>query len=221
MICWYCDVFPLSDPALFSRGMSSLPWKERREQVMHFRFEKDRRLCLGAGLLLAHALRQIGVSDLSLHRLPNGKPILASCPDIHFNLSHSGTLAVCAISDQPVGVDVEALQSADPDIAAMCFQSREREWMNRSNDPIRAFTRLWTRKESYLKLLGTGLSHPLNSFCVIPGEDIPAGCVFSEQEEDGYIINVCTYQSDRIKIHPCIFVHVHFDLCPINGVLLT
>ena len=47
---------------LFSRGLSLLPWEERREQVMRFRFAKDRRLCLGAGLLLAYALCRAGAS---------------------------------------------------------------------------------------------------------------------------------------------------------------
>lgn len=69
--CWVCDVRPLSDPALFSQGMSLLPWEERRVQVMRFRFDKDRRLCLGAGLLLAHALRHAGATDLSLCRHSN------------------------------------------------------------------------------------------------------------------------------------------------------
>ena len=196
--CWVCDVRPLSDPALFSRGMSSLPWGERREQVMRFRLEKDRRLCLGAGLLLAHALRHAGAADLSLCRLPNGKPVLAACPDIHFNLSHSGTLAVCAVSDQPVGVDVEVLQSVDPCVAELCFQPPELEWMNQFEDPAHPFTRLWTRKESYLKLLGTGLSRSPDSFCAIPGEDTPAGCTFSEREKDGHLICVCSVQNNAV-----------------------
>ena len=196
--CWYCDVQSLSDPALFSRCMSLLPWEERRKQVMRFRFEKDRRLCLGAGLLLAYALRHVGASNLSLRRLPNGKPALDACPDIHFNLSHSGTLAVCAVSDQPVGVDVEVLQSAAPGVEAKCFQPREREWIHRSDDPDRAFTRLWTRKESYLKLLGTGILCSLDSFCVLPEKDIQNHIVFSETERINCLICVCTLQKDTV-----------------------
>lgn len=196
--CWVCDVRPLADPALFSRGMSLLPWEDRREQIMRFRLERDRRLCLGAGLLLAHALRYAGATDLSLRRLLNGKPVLAACPDIHFNLSHSGTLAVCAVSDQPVGADVEVLQSGDSHVAAFCFQPAELEWMNRFEDPAYPFTRLWTRKESYLKLLGTGLSRSPNSFRVIPGKDTPSGCTFSEREKDGHLICICSFQNDEV-----------------------
>ena len=104
-VCWYCDVRPLSDPELFAAGLSGLPWEERREKVSRFLFEKDRRLCLGAGMLLAHALREAGAADLRLSTMPEGKPVLADRPDIHFNLSHSGTLAVCAVSGLPVGAN--------------------------------------------------------------------------------------------------------------------
>ena len=198
VVCWYCNVQPLSDEALFSRRLSLLPWEERREKVMRFRFDKDRRLCLGTGLLLAYALRRAGASDLSLHTLPNGKPILANDPNIHFNLSHSGLLAVCAVSDHPVGVDVEPLRDAIPEVVTMCFQTAEQEWIKASDDPGYAFSRLWTRKESYLKLSGEGLSRPLDSFCVLPGKGAPKEAHFAESEEMGHLICVCTRQNDAV-----------------------
>lgn len=201
VICWYCSVQPLSDPALFARGLSLLPWEERREQVMRFRFDRDRRLCLGAGLLLVHALRRAGASDLSLRRLPNGKPVLASDPGIHFNLSHSGILAACAVSDHPVGVDVERLQDAAMDVAKICFRPAEREWMMTSDNPNHSFTRLWTRKESFLKLTGEGLSRPLDAFCVLPGRDAPEGVRFSESEALGHLICVCTRQNEAASFN--------------------
>ena len=198
VICWYCDVRPLSDPALFSQGMSLLPWEERRKKVMLFRFDRDRRLCLGAGLLLAHALRQAGAMDLSLRCLSDGKPVLVNEPKIHFNLSHSGFLAVCAVADQAVGVDVEEKQHADIGVMDMCFQPIEQEWIDRAEDQAREFTRLWTRKESYLKLRGTGLTCPPSSFCVLPGIDSQNGIVYSEIDEMGHMICVCTQQSDTV-----------------------
>ena len=192
LICWYCNVEPLADPVMFSRNMFRLPWAERREQVIRFRFEKDRRLCLGAGLLLAHALRDAGISDLDLGRLSDGKPVLKNNPDVHFNLSHSGTLAVCAVSDQPVGADVERIQKPDAGVAALCFQTAEQEWINQSAAPDRAFTRLWTRKESYLKLIGTGLLRSPDAVSVLPGTNQPEGVRFFETEQNGHLICVCT-----------------------------
>ena len=34
----------------------------------------------------------------------------------------------------------------------------EQELINASDDPIKAFIELWTRKESYVKYLGTGIA---------------------------------------------------------------
>ena len=198
VLLWICDVQPLSDPSLFARGLFLLPWEERREQVMHYRFEKDRRLCLGAGLLLASALREAGAEDLRLRVLPNGKPELAHVPDLHFNLSHSGTLAVCAVAADPVGADVETLQKADPAVGAVCFRSAEQEWIRNAGDPDRAFTRLWTRKESLLKLRGEGLALDPASFSVLPEEDGARDTRFFETEIAGHLICVCTQKNNEV-----------------------
>ena len=191
-ICWYCDVGFLADSALFSRGMAILPWEARREKVLRYHFEKDRLLCLGAGLLAAYALRQSGADDLSIRFLENGKPVLRAHPGIHFNLSHSGTLAVCAVSDQTVGADVEAWRHAESQIAERCFTPVELKWMKAQRQNRQAFTRLWTRKESYLKMLGTGLSQDPNTFSVLPGASMGIPASFAEWEVREYSICVCT-----------------------------
>ena len=197
--CWFCNVEKLSDPSLFSQGMDLLPWAERKEQVIRYRFEKDRKLCLGAGLLLLFALRNAGVTDLNLCRLKNGKPALVSCSNIHFNLSHSGTFAVCAVSDRPVGADVETIQNADPKVAAVCFQQHEQEWIFQADDPGRAFTCLWTRKESYLKRTGTGLYVAPDSFSVLPWEQMTDGSVFTECEVENHLICVSAERETEVE----------------------
>jgi len=188
VVCWYWDVVPLRIPELFADGMKELPWEERQKKVMAYRFDCDRRLCLGAGLLLAYALRQAGQEDLRLETGEEGKPFLVNHPELSFNLSHSGDLAVCVVSDAPVGVDVEVLREAYPEIEDACFCPEERLWLEQSGDRERAFYRLWTRKESYLKMLGTGLSENLDSISVI-GEK--PGLCFCETEVKGHRICVC------------------------------
>jgi 4'-phosphopantetheinyl transferase len=191
VLCWIYDVSELSDPLRFSRGMAALPWEERREKVMRFRFEKDRRLCLGAGLLAAEALRRAGATDLRLRFSEYGKPSLPAHPGIHFNLSHSGTLAVCAVSDEPVGVDTERLTAFSPEVASLCFQPREQAWLEAREDHDLAFTRLWTRKESWLKYLGTGLSLPAASFSALPGETPGEEITLTEYAAGNHRICVC------------------------------
>jgi 4'-phosphopantetheinyl transferase len=87
---------------------------------------------------------------------------LARRAGLHFSLSHSGGQALLAIASTPVGVDIEAL----PD-ASMCQQLtallHPREQASILSAPTEAqrtlFTRLWCRKEAYLKGLGVGLEH--------------------------------------------------------------
>lgn len=99
-----------------------------------------------------------------------GKPILQGHA-LHFNISRSGSLALMAFcSPAPVGIDIECHQ-ADIDHMAIAdgyFSPHERTVLANAHDEqeIHHFYQIWTRKEAYLKALGTGLSRPLHSFSV-------------------------------------------------------
>lgn len=197
--CAYYDVSELGEPILMARGMELLPWEQRRKQVERYRFGRDRRLCLGAGLLAASLLREAGARDLSLDYGPYGKPFLPNHPHIHFNISHSGNLAVCAVASDPVGVDVETVAYHGREVAEYCMQPQELAWLNAAADPAHAFTRLWVRKESYIKLLGTGLSREPKTICVLPGEPLQDGATFLESNVEGAILCICTIGKRKVR----------------------
>jgi 4'-phosphopantetheinyl transferase len=198
--CAYYDVSELEDPALMSRGLERLPWPERRQRVGRYRFAADQRLCLGAGLLAAHMLRRAGASDLSLGYAEHGKPYLVSHPSIHFNLSHAGNLAVCAVSDAPVGVDVEVVRDHDAALARHCLQGEELDWLARADDPALAFTRLWVRKESYVKLTGSGLSCEPRTFSALPGNPTENGPQFNEFIVGNALLCVCAFDEGKVRL---------------------
>ena len=204
--CYYYDVSELEDRAMFERGMAMLPWPERCRKVERYRFDKDRRLCLGAGLLAAHMLREAGAIDLTLAYGTHDKPSLANEPNIHFNLSHSGSLAICAVSTETVGADVEEVCDHGRAVAKHCFVPRELAWLDRQADAAHAFTRLWVRKESYIKLLGCGLSRDPKSFDVTPGtasaETDANGVRYSELNLGAYIVCVCTNGAKKTEYRP-------------------
>jgi 4'-phosphopantetheinyl transferase len=110
---------------------------------------------------------------------PHGKPELQNTGsvNIHFNLSHSSSLALLAINRQhPIGVDIEVARQGRPfmRLAERFFSVREIGDLHDLDEAsiLDGFYACWTRKEAYLKAIGTGLATPLNAFDVTlkPGD---------------------------------------------------
>jgi 4'-phosphopantetheinyl transferase len=97
----------------------------------------------------------------------NGKPRLRSGDRIEFNLSHSGGLALVAVTEgREVGVDVELIE-AERDLVALAKRALPREdaaAVHAASDIERpaVFYAAWTRHEARVKCLGTGLGASAN-----------------------------------------------------------
>lgn len=109
-------------------------------------------------------------------RLEEADGRIHSGPDpVCFNLTHSGDLAVCAVSrNVELGVDIEVprpLPNAQ-DLAKRFFTSRESATLEGlgSEERLQEFLRLWTCKEAYLKAIGKGLAKPLHQVEVSLGD---------------------------------------------------
>lgn len=123
-----------------------------------------------ASLLLDEAVRRCFPSvprPLDIAANENGKPYLTAVPAVHFSLSHSAAWAVCAVSDHPVGVDIQQCRSFKPNIADRFFHPDEVRYLSSLSPAERenAFYTLWALKESYVKADGRGL-RLLRQFCV-------------------------------------------------------
>ncbi len=101
---------------------------------------------------------------------PHGRPALADQyaagggaaggGPLHFSLSHGGDLVLIGTAAVPIGVDVEALpgDAAVDDLASVLHPGERAELDALPADlRVAAFAGIWTRKEAYLKGLGTGL----------------------------------------------------------------
>ena len=140
------------------------------------------RFIAGRGGLRAILARYVGVAPdaLSFAYRENGKPWLTGelyPKKLEFNLAHSHELALCAvITNRVVGVDIEYMRPMENASAIIhrFFSPAERVAFLRLPEAERftAFYRGWTRKEAYLKAVGTGLATELDSFDVplAPGE---------------------------------------------------
>lgn len=170
---------------------------DRRDKVKRLKNPYKAAVSAGAGLLLQYALDKACVGDKSIVRNEHGKPFLKS-GEVYFNLSHSGDMAVCALSDTEVGVDTERMKKADLRLAERFFSPEEYTFIMESADRDRAFFRLWTLKESFVKAAGVGISR-FGDFCIhIDGNEIYLdnninhnSYEFFEYEENGYLIALC------------------------------
>ena len=99
---------------------------------------------------------EYGIPMPEVRKHSTGKPYFPERPDIHFSLSHTKTHVLCAVSDSPVGVDIETVRSIRPGVPErVCTPS---ELL------IFDFFDLWVLKESFIKLSGN-TNTPLKSIC--------------------------------------------------------
>lgn len=131
----------------------------RREITLRYATPALQRQSAAAFILLQEALQReyaiTGPIEFVAGR--HGKPALRNRPDIHFSLSHCRAAALCAVSRQPVGADIEAVRGLSADMVAYVMNAGERERIARADDPDLAFISLWTQKEAVAKLTGAGL----------------------------------------------------------------
>jgi phosphopantetheine--protein transferase-like protein len=113
------------------------------------------------------------------------KPVLLNPeapPDFHFNVSHSRGTAVLAVSDMPVGIDIEKireLHDVEAVIELSCTEEESRVLAGLDKDAKnRLFFKLWTRKEACVKALGADILPSAGQFqCVADDPDNPKGWV--------------------------------------------
>ena len=184
------------DPAFYPEELRLVPdW--RKKYILKYRQPKDRKLSVGVWKLLDRALTEYGLSASDVYIGKTGKPLH---PEICFNLSHSADMAMCVLSEKNVGCDIELMISPHISSFERFFTEKEQEYICRaksSSETNQRFFRLWTMKESYLKMTGEGIIVPLNSVEVYP-ERLSVKrfgrvqeCTFNCMFKDNYAISIC------------------------------
>lgn len=189
---YYADISGV--PTVPPEGLMS---EYRLRKLEKLRPELNRKQSIGAELLLNYAVKKNfpNVSlPLNIKSSVMGKPYCDNLPE-YFSLSHSGNFAICAISEREIGADIQKKSPYRENLAKRQFTLEEYNYVQHSPDKDAAFTEIWSRKESCVKALGIGISLELNSFSVIPDNEI-ALCdkqlsVWSGNI-DRYSISVCT-----------------------------
>lgn len=131
-----------------------------------------------------------------------GKPYVRDLP-FYFNLSHSGSYVLCAISGVEIGVDIQQHSGKDVGkLARRFFPERECAALEQAGEEReRLFYRLWARKEAYGKLTGKGIADALG-VNLLPGAALPEKAVFTALPEGRCLV---WEESDVLKEYSIAF----------------
>lgn len=154
-------------------------------------------------LLLRAALYEVyGISaaDAEIRTESGGKPYLCDIPDIHFGISHTETCVVCAVSPIPVGIDAQSGGGFHDRIITRLFSDRERGYVLEGGAVSEdKFLRIWTMKESLVKLTGEGLSGNFGRTDVLSRAE--SGEVFFRSfEMCGAAVTVCIQSEQECSV---------------------
>jgi 4'-phosphopantetheinyl transferase len=161
----------------FQESVSSLiaflsPFEKNRANRYHFSNDKNRFIICRAVLKFLLA-KQTGldVNKIVLDKYSNKKPYLPSHPLVFFNVTHAGNYAVIAIAKEPVGVDIEYINKdfVYKEILSGFFNKSEIDDVLNSNDKLRTFYKLWTRKEAIVKATGKGIDDHFPEIVTLDG----------------------------------------------------
>lgn len=153
-------------------------WQLLNEQEIQkaraFKFIKDRRcfiIARGALRSLLGSYLHISPGGIEFKYGPYGKPCIQDTRMINFNISHSRNMILLGfVKKATIGIDIEyTKREVDvKKIAKHFFSKEEISSLAAIDEPYQlgAFYNCWTRKEAFIKALGSGLSFPLDQFVV-------------------------------------------------------
>ena len=139
-----------------------------------------------AYLLLIYALRAKTGCLMRPELVGEGKPYIRDREELQCSISHCSAAVAAVVDDVPVGVDIEEVRSYQKKVARFVCSEEELAEIEASPNPDVAFTVLWTKKESFIKLhggsVGPGMKHLSAQFETVEFETV-AG--------DGWVVTAC------------------------------
>ena len=142
---------------------------QRREQALRYKHTFGQYCCLQSYKMLCELLAEWGRAHhtpYTLHSTPTflyndyGAPCIEGGP--YFSISHCKRGIAVAVSENPIGIDIEAIRTFSPDLMRKTMNEDEQLRITSSAIPEVEFIRFWTQKEALLKLQGTGIISDLH-----------------------------------------------------------
>ena len=154
----------------------------RKQKLNKQKLKKTQIISIVEYFLVKHALKIKGLPDFDYNE--NGKPSIKNSK--HFNISHSGDWLVVATSNKPIGIDIQKNTPLKISVANRVCSESELNHLNTSTNQTVEFTKLWTMKESFVKMKGGSVFQNLKQVNV----NQPL-CTFEFFELKDYQICIC------------------------------
>ena len=165
-----------------------------------------------ADKLLSFALKRnfdLNINEINIKLGTHGKPYIENS-DIHYNISHCSGIVCLSLGKTESGIDVDKLRPYNERLAGKVCTSAEICEIEQSENGELMFMKFWTLKESYVKLIGLGLSFGTKNIEFSLKEKIPKITninepdiqIFQQVIDDEFVLSCCVKSEvpERIEV---------------------
>lgn len=199
---YVASVSPFFDAKNFEKGMALVD-QTRRNKINACRQPEKKTASLAVGLLADYAVKKAGICGRIVFD-KNGKPLIKGNDEAEpvkevtssISLSHSGDYVACALSDRPVGVDIQKKKKVLSAVYERVVHPSEGSVFTKDD-----FFILWAVKEAYGKITGQGISRDFRELCLVPKLTKDRGYVkcfgennkvlYQTEDIEDYVLAVC------------------------------
>ena len=133
----------------------------RKNHIDRMKHRDDQLRSLAAQHLLNRLRADFSAGTAVLETGEDGKPFLRGS-NLHVSISHSNEGVACAVSETPVGIDIEKVRSVPDRLIDYVCTDAEKAFVLDAPEVIHInFFKVWTAKEAYVKKHGCGIKQAL------------------------------------------------------------
>ncbi|HLX54204.1 MAG TPA: 4'-phosphopantetheinyl transferase superfamily protein [Aquella sp.] len=179
--------------------------RETQKKILSYYHYRDRLIAFTSNLLQKFYLpffTNCAMDKLVIDYTAHFKPYISLPEDIalkfNFNIAHCYNNVILAIyqgSDYAIGVDIEQIDNKINinEMAPIVFSESERKLIKNS---AKNFFKLWTKKESLIKALGTGFATDFYQDTKLNLDDFETtdNYQIATSQIDNYFMSVCLYK---------------------------
>lgn len=174
--------------AILSFGM------QRKNEILSISNKKKKLESAAATMLLHQLLVDFGYDKDEIIKNEQGAPELKNQKEVFCSISHSGEYVACAISEKKIGIDIQEMKEGKRTKISERFFHEKEQKLCELDYSLELFYKIWTSKESYVKMNSCGLAGNMHLFYL----DLPGNHIISEGNEimsnvyfeqiDGYML---------------------------------